>query len=362
MHLRRNVEVISASWERAVMERLPQLHELERASVVDHLPEFLYGLAAWVEGDEETGIRGFEALVRGHALQRLGHGISLETLSIEYQVLRTTILQQLLDVESTREVTASLIRLNAGIDHAVDQAVHRYTAGREQVRERFVSVLGHDLRNPLEAITLASSSIASLPCTQDQHVRMAEMIQRSSARMARMISDIIDLAHAHLGEGIPSIPRRCNMGEICEEAAHELRLAHPDRTIELSTSGDLEGYWDRDRAIQAISNLIGNAVQHGSDPIVVEAVEAGDRTAVITRVKNRGSAIPAERLAQLFDPFQHGPERPMGAHAGLGLGLFIVQQIALSHGGVCEVESTAQETKFAITWPRVSVEKMSDRE
>jgi signal transduction histidine kinase len=362
LHLRADVDVIAATWEATVMERLPHLQRLERAIVIDHLPEFLVGLASWVDGDEATGRRGFEALAQGHALQRLGHGVNLATLSTEYQVLRNVILEHLLRVESSTAVRVSLVRLNDGIDYAVNEAIRRYSTRRDEIRERFVGILGHDLRNPLNALNLAAVAIASTPCSEAKHHRMGATIQRSADRMMRMISDVIDFAHAHLGNGIPAVPKHCNMGDICEEAAQELRLGHPHRTIEVTGAGDLDGHWERDREMQALSNLIGNAVQHGQDPITIAVRESPDRLTVITRVSNGGAAIPKDLIGRLFDPFRQGDECAARLRTNLGLGLYIVQQIAMAHGAVCSVTSSSDQTCFEIAWPRVPDDLMPDRE
>lgn len=360
-HLRSEVDQISSQWQAAVARRVPTLQRLERAALIDHLPEFLFGLAAWVEGDEESGRRGFEALAQGHAIQRLGHGVDLETLSTEYQVLRNVILEQLLMVESSKHVRASLVRLNDGIDYAVNEAIQQYSSRRDHIRERFVSILGHDLRNPLNAVALAAAHITSSPCSDPKHARMGVTIQRSTDRMSRMIADVVDFAHAHLGHGIPAIPRQCNLGELCDEAAQELRIAHPDRHIEVTRSGDLEGYWDRDRVMQALSNLIGNSIHHGADPIVVSARESDDRRSVTTVVTNSGKAIPADLIQRLFDPFRSGADASQRPRTSLGLGLYIVQQIAIAHGGLCHVTSDERETSFTIAWPRVPIDVVPDR-
>lgn len=359
--LRSQLARIQKDWEEQIRERLPGLHVLDRATLIDHLPEFLVGLAAWIEGDEDAGRRGFEALAEGHALQRLGHGIQLQVLTTEYQLLRVVIQTALLDLDDTDEIRTLVIRVNEGIDFATIEAVHRYSARRDQVRERFIGILGHDLRNPLSSIVLASAGIAAVPCTHAKHASNASIIQRSAERMQRMIADVMDFAQAHLGEGIPATPVACDMTEMAIEAAHELQLAHPERDIKVETAGDLRGYWDRDRVIQALSNLVGNAIQHGVDPTRVVVSERPDRLAVITRVTNHGPTIDAARLTQLFQPF--GPHLDDGPRrSGLGLGLFIVQQIAIAHGALCTVTSENGVTSFEISWPRVPLEILPDRD
>jgi signal transduction histidine kinase len=359
-YIRAEVDTIVHAWEVAVTQRLPQLRRLDRAVVIYHLPEFLIGLAAWLDGDEVEVRHEFDELVQGHALQRLGYGIDLASVTTEYQVLRNVILVQLMILESSRHVRDSVIRLNEGLDYSVIEAIRRYTAMRDQVRERFIGILAHDLRNPVSAVSVVAALIASRPCNEPDHGRTATIIQRSADRMMRMIADVVDFAHAHLGQGIPVFPRAADMGKICEEAAQELRLGNPTRGIRVNAIGDLRGRWDHDRVIQALSNLIGNAIQHGEDPIEVTA-RARDDNAVITSVTNRGRAIPPETLAHLFDPFRRGREDGDRSPSSLGLGLYIVQQIAAAHGGVCTVSSDDRQTSFEICWPRAPIEARPDR-
>jgi signal transduction histidine kinase len=124
-------------------------------------------------------------------------------------------------------------------------------------------------------------------------------------------------------------------------------VAHPDRSINVETIGDLRGVFDRDRVHQAITNLLINAVHHGTGPIELRAYR--DREAVITEIVNHGEPIAGDALRRLFDPFSRGDTAdPRG---GLGLGLYIVHQIAAAHGGTCEVSSSSAATRFAIRWP-----------
>lgn len=361
VYLRTHLSELQEAWVKTVTEQLPALHVLARPALIDHLPEFLVGLAAWIEGDKDSGGRGFDALVQGHALQRLGHGIPLEVLTHEYQLLRTTIQRALLALPCTEEIRALMIVVDQGIDFATAQAVHRYTGRRDEARDRFISILGHDLRNPLSSVALAAAGIAAVPCTAPKHATNASIIQRSAERMQRMIADVMDFAQAHLGEGIPAVPTACDMRALATEAAHELSLAHPDRDIAVDSTGNTRGSWDQDRVVQALSNLIGNAVQHGTDPIRVVIRERDDHLAVVTRVTSRGTPIDAARLTQLFEPFSPALE-PGQRRTGLGLGLYIVQQIAIAHGALCVVHSNEEETSFEIEWPRVPLETVPDRD
>ncbi|HLL21464.1 MAG TPA: HAMP domain-containing sensor histidine kinase [Kofleriaceae bacterium] len=355
-YLRAHKADIVERWCERVTTHLPVLARLDRASLIDHLPEFLDGLADWIEGETDAARTAFGALAIGHAIQRLGHGVDLATLTREYALLRRTILEALLVLDTTATLRTSLLVLNEGLDVAGYAAVERYTEARDEVRDRFVGMLAHDLRNPLDAITLGAGRLTETPPAEKAE-RIANTIVRSADRMARMIDDVMEFARGQLGGSVPIFLTPGDLGEIAREAVDELVVAHPDRKVAMTTHGDLRGRWDRDRVLQLVSNLVANALTHGQDPIAVHVDETPSGTApinasggraLVLRVNNQG-VIDAERLAHLFDPLRREARK---SRRGLGLGLYIVRQIALAHGATCSVSSTASEgTTFVVTWP-----------
>jgi hypothetical protein len=318
----------------------------------DHLPEFLDGLAAWIDGDTDLAERGFSRLAEGHALQRLGYGVGLETLTREYSKLRVVLLRLLnKEVPPTDESREALVSLHEGMDQAINEAMHRYATRREEVRERFVAILGHDLRDPLSTVVISANVLAANPGLKPEHRVIASRIVRACDRMQRMINDVLDFARGHLGNGIPANPTLNDMGEICRAAADEIIGANPQREVAVDLQGDLRGPFDRDRVHQAITNLIANAINHSEGSVEVRAYETDDRHAIITEVTSHGEKIPDGLRERLFDPFAQGDIA--GPRRGLGLGLFIVQQIAIAHGALCDVTSDEKATTFSIRWPRV---------
>jgi signal transduction histidine kinase len=346
--IRTNEARLARLWEDEVRREVPALRNMSRPVLLDHLPEFLEGLANWLEGKTEEAERAFHNLVEGHALQRLGYGVGLETLTREYSKIRLVLLREL---AAQDDVPAdSVLRLHEGMDRAMNEAIHRYSTRREEVRERFISILGHDLRDPLSTVQISANVLAANPGLKPEQRLIASRISRASSRMQRMIADVLDFARGHLGNGIPANPTLNDMGDICHAAVDELSAANPQRTITIETSGDLRGAFDRDRVHQAIGNLIGNALHHTEGPIEVRAHEEPSHEAVITEVTSHGKAIPDELVRRIFDPFSQGDIA--GPRHGLGLGLYIVQQIALAHGGTCDLASDAKATTFSIRWPR----------
>lgn len=219
-----------------------------------------------------------------------------------------------------------------------------------RLNEMFTAVLGHDLRNPLNAILTAAFLLEHR--SQDDMVRdAAQRIMRSGRRMTRLIEDLLDLTRARLAGGIVLTRGRADLAALVDRVVQEHRTAHPGRDIEVQIEGDTTGEWDADRLQQIASNLIGNALQHGEPGPVAVRIDGSERDQVVLSVRNRG-VIPPDVLEGIFDPFRGGDRAP-GRGDGLGLGLFIAQQIALAHKGQIEVESRqGGDTVFRVTMPR----------
>jgi two-component system sensor histidine kinase/response regulator len=210
-----------------------------------------------------------------------------------------------------------------------------------RLMEVFVSVLSHDLRNPLTAIITASHMLKQ----EHDVVRSALRIRQSADRMGRMIDQLLDFSRIKMGHGLPLDTRELDLGSIGRLVLGELEAAHPERAIRLAEHGSLWGAWDRDRLGQLLSNLGGNACQHGDDPIEI-TLDGRDAALVRIAVANRGT-IPDELMPDLFEPGSRQEHS-----GGLGLGLYIVQQIAAAHGGTIEVTSSANATRFVVEIPR----------
>ena len=348
-YLRAHTREISDEWERTVVAELEALVNLERGALIDHLPEVLEGLAAWVDGATDEADRFFEVLADGHALQRLGFGIELATLTVEYAWLRRVVLHRLESLAATSELCRDLTRFNEGLDRAVTLSIRRYSEERDNLRDRFIGILGHDLRTPLQSIAMATHLLRNSKSVAEADRKVASTISTAVARMDRLIADVLDFARGHLGAGIPVVPTACDMGAVCRAVVEEATTACPERSIEASTRGDLQGTWDESRVHQALGNLVRNAIEHGEDPIAVTVWESDDREAVFTRVVSHGPAIPEDTMRTLFDAFSHVKQQH---RSGLGLGLYIVAQIARAHGAACEVQSSDRETAFTIRWAR----------
>jgi signal transduction histidine kinase len=215
-----------------------------------------------------------------------------------------------------------------------------------------VAAVGHDLRTPLNNVVL-SAELLRMQITAPGEARVLERLSASAERMAKMIDELFDLARARQGGGIP-ITRQQNVDllPVAERIVVELGAAATGRELGLQQQGDLHGDWDPDRLGQVLANLLGNALRHGSSEGPVQLQLNGtDAARVVIEVRNRGQ-IPPEVLSCLFEPFRRGRART-GSKEGLGLGLFIVEQIVLAHGGTINAESVDGATTFRVSLPRI---------
>ncbi|MBA3392150.1 MAG: hybrid sensor histidine kinase/response regulator [Deltaproteobacteria bacterium] len=227
------------------------------------------------------------------------------------------------------------------------KAALEQASAANRTKDLYLGVLGHDLRNPLSAMLMSARMMLMGQTLGAKDRESVLRIARNGERMAALIRDIIDYTRGQAAGGIPIIPRRANMGEICASMIDEISLLHGNRKIHLERAGDLVGEWDRERVEQVISNLLANALTHGVGELRVTATGSTDEVTVA--IHNTGKAIPAEQMATIFEPFRQGSN----SGGGLGLGLFIVHEILRAHGGSVDVQSTAETgTTFTTCWPR----------
>jgi PAS domain S-box-containing protein len=222
---------------------------------------------------------------------------------------------------------------------------------RSEYEQRLIGIVSHDLRNPLNSIALAGSLLASLPLDELASKTVARLT-RSADRATRLIADLLDFGKARIGTTIPINPRPTNLREIVEHVVDELQVDAAAREIRIGHAGDEDGRWDADRIAQVLSNLVGNAMQHGppNAPITIHSRIDGDHAVVA--VSNDGPPIPAADMPHLFEPFSRGRN---ATHVGgsMGLGLYIAREVVVAHGGTIEVESQlGQGTRFTVRLPR----------
>jgi len=222
-------------------------------------------------------------------------------------------------------------------------------------RDQLMGILGHDLRNPLSAITaLARVTMQRDDLPGDVRERLEQM-DRAAKRSLVMIESLLDFSESRWKGTLPVRPVLARPAEIAARVIEELSVANPERVILLELRGRQPFELDPVRIEQVLSNLIANALIHGQPDAPIEVfVDVRDSEALLA-VTNRGPAIPADRVASIFQPFTHGDPPPANVNRprGLGLGLYIVKQVVTAHGGTITFESSAAlGTTFIVRLPR----------
>jgi phosphoserine phosphatase RsbU/P len=231
----------------------------------------------------------------------------------------------------------------------VTQALLDSERQTSELREQFIAVLGHDLRNPLAAI---SSGMRLLQKEQSAAKRkyISEMVEGSIVRMGSLIDNVLDFARGRLGTGIPlELRTDVSLSTVLEHVVSELRLGIPDQIIETDIDLPNPIKCDPSRISQLVSNLLGNALTHGSASVPVRVHADSDGGILTIWVTNGGDPISPEAIERLFQPFFRGEVRHR--QQGLGLGLYIASEIAKAHEGAVSVASSSEETRFTFRMP-----------
>jgi signal transduction histidine kinase len=230
----------------------------------------------------------------------------------------------------------------------------RFADDLDRSQQMFIAILGHDLRTPLGAIMMSASALLMSEGFSQSHQAMASRILNSGTRIKGMVNDLLDFARTRLGGGIPLVLGPLDLSEVCRQTVDELAAYHPNRDLRFEANGRPEGSWDGARIGQAISNLVGNAIEHGDAcaPVTVIARGAADEATVT--VHNQGGPIAPDRIHHIFSPMTRlDPDaRRSSASGSLGLGLYIAHEIVKGHRGRIDVESSAERgTTFMIHLP-----------
>lgn len=234
--------------------------------------------------------------------------------------------------------------------HAVSDAQSRLKEERELagLREQFIAVLGHDLRNPLGAIKTGASLLSRAELS-DRNRSVVNLINKSSLRMEELISNVMDFARVRLGGGIVLDIQQVQILPILEQVTEELKIAFPDRTVDINCCVKTPISCDASRIAQLLSNLVANALTHGLADRPISVTARIDLKYLELSVANGGRPISEDVLETLFEPFKREATSP--SQQGLGLGLYIASQIAGAHGGTLTAVSNADETRFTFCMP-----------
>lgn len=211
------------------------------------------------------------------------------------------------------------------------------------LKDQFIAILGHDLRNPLGSITMGTAVLSQLDLGEKEK-KITQVISRSAARMAELINNIMDFARTRLGGGIVLERTLVDIEPVLGQVVDELKIIWPGRIIITEFDISEQVYCDADRISQILSNLLTNAITHGASDKPVKVYVSHQSNEFILSITNQGNPIPQNHFDNLFQPFTREGVRP--SQNGLGLGLYIASEIARAHGGMLSVTSDAEETKF----------------
>ncbi|MCP3140901.1 GAF domain-containing sensor histidine kinase [Pyxidicoccus xibeiensis] len=221
-----------------------------------------------------------------------------------------------------------------------------------QLREQLIGIVSHDLRNPLNAITLSAATLLRRTDLDDRARSGLGRILESANRANRLIRDLLDFTQARMGKTLPVKPQAMDLQVIAQQVVAEVSLAAPERRFEVEGPHDVWGSWDSDRISQVLTNLLTNAVQYSPPGTPIRVKTEAEERGVVLSVSNEGPPIPAQVLPGLFEPMTRGTDGG-GERRSIGLGLFIVDQIVRAHGGSVEVVSTHDAgTTFRVRLPR----------
>lgn len=366
-----NLDAIVADWE-AFARTLPAGQAMSALALRDHSREILLAIASDMElrqtdqerVDAAQDISPTEASTTSaaaeHGALRQMAGFDLVQLFAEFRAMRASVMafwQRSEGAESGSSSIDEITRFNEGMDKALAQSVQRYSSEVAASRDMFLAVLGHDLRGPLSGIDMSAMLLAKPGLSDAARQKAAARIKRASRAMSRLITDLLEYTRTRLGAGIPIDRSACDLGPVCEASLEDIRAGNPEQQFVQRISGDLNLQADPARMQQALSNLLSNAVQHGSRLSPVTLTADGEADAIVLTVSNSGDPIPSDALQAIFEPLVQAPNASSENHerskTSLGLGLFIVREIVLAHGGSISVESSiAAGTVFTIHLPR----------
>lgn len=364
-----NMEAILKEWENFARDNQPPGGDLKVTDLRDHAKEMLTNIVrdmetSQTELERETKSQGknpapnSDTAAEVHADERLGAGFSIRLLVAEYRALRASVLRLWFKEEASlhqedADEIEDLIRFNEAIDQALAESVARYSEAVIENSDIFVGMLGHDLRSPLQVLSFGAAKLKNMEDADNSLNQLGATMIASVQRMKEMLDNLMDFTESRIGEGLRIHSGPADLAEICRQLLEEFRSWHHHHTFKQVVTGDCTGHWDASRVGQICQNLISNALQHGApEGEIVVGCEGRDGKVVLT-VKSEGQPIPESQQQDIFQISNRKHIAKGNPNKNLGLGLYIVKELALAHDGEVSVESSQSAgTIFKVELPR----------
>ena len=333
---------------------------LNSAALRDHIPEMLRVMA----NDLRSAQTAYEAKLKSqgefpppeegsvtpaqtHAGVRADQGFDVIQLLSEYRVLRATVLRLWTSRYKSDEYSITDInRFNEAVDQAIAESVSTFSTQIDEWRNVFLGILGHELRGPLSAILMASEMLGLMEVEPRVAKNVAHIIG-AGERMRALLNDLLDFNRVSFGLGLLINRTHVDLAKACAEEVELLKVNWPNHQIECQSSGPTEGSFDESRVREVVWNLVTNAAKYGDAGEPINVYVEGDDDRIRIRVVNGGTAIPEAQVEELFEPLRRASNKD-AVDGSLGLGLFVVKQVALAHGGSVDVHCADGLTEFSV--------------
>lgn len=366
-----NIEPILAEWVTFARSSGPAARTMDVKALRDHAVQMLQEIVTDLRtpqtdaqqtekskgnADSESGDSDTAAEVHGSG--RAESGFSVGEMTSEYRALRASVIRLWTKAKGSLSGAdlEDLMRFNEAIDQSLAESVSRYTMDIDQSRELFVAILGHELRSPLSVMLTGSQFLMETVEMAEPQRAVAARVTRSARRMNQMVADLLDFTWGRLGSGIPIVRSATDLRAIVREAVDEFAALQPEARLQFTPSGNLRGEWDPPRISQLVTNLLGNALEHGTPGALISVTAEGEHEAVVLRMHNQGPAISRTDQLGLFSPFKRfraDRAATRESTGNLGLGLYIAERITTAHGGTIDVRSSPEAgTLFTVRLPR----------
>jgi signal transduction histidine kinase len=362
-----DMDAILGEWDAFATAHIPAAAKMTPEAVRDHAKQILTAVAKDMstlqtkeaQADKSKGVEPEstedpETAAEEHAVLRAQSGFHINELVAEYRALRASVLRRWMDAcRPDGESLGEVVRFNEAIDQAISESIEFFSSQVDQTRNLMLGMLSHDMRSPLNTILMTASYLAVLNAGSDVS-EGASRLTRAANAMKDLLDDMVDFKRTMLGLGINVALADIDLVTVFAGELEQLRGAHPGRRLELKVDGDARGCWDGPRLQQVLRNLVSNAIKYGAPDTPVQTVIVGEATTVRFAVTNSGPTIEQSALGQIFEPLQRGPAAGQGyaRDHSLGLGLFIVREVARAHGGEVNVRSAEGVTTFDVRLPR----------